>query len=116
MRHLKKGKKFGRRRGQRKAFLKSLSVNLLDKGKIMTTEVRAKETKKIVERLITRAKKQNIQSLRFLMKTLPKSTAFKLYHEIAPRYKERNGGYTRIIKQGKYRVGDAAKQAIIEFV
>ena len=116
MRHLKKGKKFGRRKGQRKAFLKSLSVNLLNQGKIVTTEIRAKETKKIVERLITHAKKQNFQSLRFLMKTLPKTTAFKLYHEIAPRYKERNGGYTRIIKKTKRRVGDAAKQAVIELV
>lgn len=116
MRHHKKGKKFGRMKGQRKAFLKSLSVNLLTHGKITTTETRAKEIRGTVERMVTHAKKQNVASLRLLMKSLPKKTAYKLYHEIAPRYKERNGGYTRVTKLGKRRVGDGARAAIIELV
>lgn len=116
MRHLKERKKFGRIRGQRKAFLKGLAINLLSNGKIKTTETRAKEIRKSVERLITHAKKQNVSSLRFLMKHLPKKTAFKLYHDIAPLYQNRKGGYTRITKLGKRRLGDGAKTAIIELV
>ncbi len=116
MRHLKKGKKFHRTRGQRKAFLKSLAANLINQGKITTTETRAKEIRGVVERLITHGKKQNIAALRLLLKKLPKPVAFKLYHEIAPRYKERSGGYTRIIKNSKRRLGDGVKTATIEFV
>lgn len=116
MRHLKKGKKFSRKKGQRRAFLKSLVVNLISYGRIKTTVTRAKATKSLVERLITRGKKQNIPALRILMKTLPKQTAYKLYHEIAPRYKERTGGYTRIVKMSKKRVGDGVDMATIEFV
>jgi len=116
MRHLKKGRKFGRKRGQRKAFLKSLANNLISHGKILTTEERAKELKAFVERLITYGKRQNLASLRLILKKLPKSSAYKLYHEIAPRYLNRAGGYTRIIKLTKRRQSDGAKMAYIEFV
>ncbi|MAF79477.1 50S ribosomal protein L17 [bacterium] len=116
MRHLKKGKKFGRKRGQRKAFKKNLAVSLIRHGKITTTEARAKEVRRIVERLITHGKKQDLASLRRLMQKLPKAEAYKLHHEIAPKYKDRKGGYTRITKHTKVRQGDAAKRATIELV
>ncbi len=116
MRHLKKGRKFGRKRGQRKAFLKALANNLITHERILTTEARAKEIRSLVERLITHAKKQNLAALRLLMRKLPKNSAYKLYHEIAPRYLNRQGGYTRVIKVGKRRLKDGAKMAIIEFV
>jgi large subunit ribosomal protein L17 len=116
MRHLKKVKKFGRKRNQRKAFIKSLTVNLIERGKIRTTETRAKAIRKSVERLITYGKKQNLAGLRLLLKKLPKKTAFKVYHELAPRYQSRTGGYTRVTKISKRRLGDGAKTAFIEFV
>lgn len=82
----------------------------------MTTVARAKELKPIVERFITYGKKQNLHALRLLMKKLPREAAYKVYHEIAPRYLERKGGYTRIVKQSKRRVHDGSKMAYIEFV
>ncbi len=116
MRHLKKGKKFGLKKGQRKAFMKILASNLVMKEKIRTTEARAKAIRPEGERMVTHAKKQNVTSLRMLMESLPKEAAYKLYHEIAPRYKERKGGYTRIIKHLKPRKNDASKMATISFV
>src|SRR3989344_2048961 len=116
MRHLKKGKKFGRKTGQRKAFLKSLATNLVRHEKIMTTETRAKEMRSLVERLVTHGKKEGIASLRLLRKYLPKAEALKMKMTIAPRYADRKGGYTRIIKQAARRKGDAAKTATIEFI
>ena len=116
MKHLKKGRKFGRKTGQRKAFMKILANNLVQRGRITTTEARAKELRPFVERLITFGKKQNLHGLRLLLKKLPKDTAYKMYHEIAPRYSERSGGYTRIIKQSAVRKQGGAKKAVIEFV
>lgn len=116
MRHLKKGRKFGLKRGQRKAFIKILAHNFVMHEKIKTTEARAKEIKKVVERFVTYGKKQNVAALRLLMEKLPKAAAYKVYHEIAPRYKDRKGGYTRVVKQATRRKHDASKMAIIEFV
>ncbi len=116
MRHLKKGRKFHRKKGQRKAFLKSLASNLILKGKISTTEARAKEMKSFVEKLITLAKKQNLASLRLLISRLNKKPAQKLFYEIAPKYKDGRGGYIRVVKSAARRKNDAAKMAIIEFV
>ncbi|MEX0690127.1 MAG: 50S ribosomal protein L17 [Candidatus Paceibacterota bacterium] len=116
MRHLKKGRKFGRERGQRKAFMNILANNLIQHGRITTTEARAKELRPFIEKLITQGKKQDLQGLRILMKRLPKDSAYKLFHEIAPNYQEREGGYTRIVKQSFRRVQDGSKQAVIEFV
>jgi large subunit ribosomal protein L17 len=116
MRHKKEGRKFGRKRGQRKAFLKSLAHNLISHEKITTTEARAKEIRKFVERLITYGKKQNLTGLRLLLKYLPKKSAYKVYNEIAPRYLERKGGYVRIIKFAKRRKNDGSKMVQIEFV
>lgn len=116
MRHLNKGRKFSRMRGQRRAFIKGLEQNLIMENRITTTEARAKEIKPKVEKLVTLAKNNNLASMRLLLTRLPKEAALKLYYEVAPRYKERKGGYLRIIKTSDYRKRDAAKQAIIEFV
>ncbi|HXF43927.1 MAG TPA: 50S ribosomal protein L17 [Candidatus Paceibacterota bacterium] len=116
MRHLSKGKKFGRKKSERRAFLKTLAANFIKKEKILTTEARAKELRGIVERMVGYGKNQNLAGLRLLMKSLPKEAAYKMYHEIAPRYASRRGGYTRIVKRAKARQGDGAKMATIEFV
>ncbi len=116
MKHLKKGRKFGLKKGKRRAFKRGLAHNLIMKEKILTTEARAKELKKIAERLVSYGKKGNVAGLRLLLKYLPKPSAYKLYHELAPRYLERQGGYTRIVKTLKSRKSDGAKMAYIEFV
>lgn len=116
MRHLKHGKKFGRTRGERKAFLAGLAANLVRRERITTTEVRAKAVRSLVERLVTHGKKQSVASLREIMITLPKKDALKLYHVIAPRYQDRRGGYTRVTKLAFRRAGDGARRAVIEFV
>lgn len=116
MRHLNKGKKFGLKKGPRKAFLRLLANNLIMKERIKTTEARAKEIKRFVERMITHGKKQTPASLRFLMSKLSKQAAYKVYHDLAPRYKDRKGGYTRVEKHMSVRKHDASKMATIEFV
>jgi len=116
MKHLKKGKKFHRKKDQRKALLKGLAANLILKERIKTTSVKAKETKSKVEKLITIAKKQNIVALRRVKENLPEKAANKLYYEIAPLYKDRKGGYTRIIKTSIRKVRDASPLVILEFV
>ncbi|MBN2197676.1 50S ribosomal protein L17 [Candidatus Wolfebacteria bacterium] len=116
MRHLKKGKKFNRKKGQRKALFKSLMNNLILKEKIETTEAKAKEIKPKTEKMITLGKKQDLASLRLLISRLNKKAAEKVYYNLAPRYKKKRGGYTRIIKTSKQRVKDGAKMVIIEFV
>ena len=115
MRHKNKGRKFGLKRDPRKAFIKSLAVNLIMKGKIKTTEARAKEMRSQVERLITKTKKGDLAGIRYAERLLPKATVAKLTKEVAPRYKERAGGYTRIIKLGA-RMSDSAPMTIIELV
>jgi large subunit ribosomal protein L17 len=116
MRHQQKNRKFGRKKGQRKAFFKSLISNLILKGKIETTDTRAKSLRSKAEHLVTLAKKQNLASLRILISKISKKPALKLYHDIAPKYADRKGGYTRIIKLGKKRLGDASKISRIEFI
>lgn len=109
-------RKFHRKRGQRRAFMKGLAHNLIMKEKIETTVARAKEVRPAVEHLLTLAKKQQLASLRILISRLPKDAAQKLYYELAPKYKDRKGGYLRIIKSAKTRKRDGAPTAIIEFV
>ena len=116
MKHQKKGRKLSLKKGQRRSFVKILMHNLIMQRRIETTEARAKEIKPKVERLVTIAKKNDLAALRLLMKRIPKDSAYKLYHEIAPGYKERKGGYLRVVKTSAIRKRDAAKKAIIEFV
>jgi large subunit ribosomal protein L17 len=108
---------FSRKTGERAAFMKSLLHNLIVHGSMATTVARAKSVRVAVEKLVTVAKKQDTAHLRILIARLPhKNSAEKLFYEIAPRYKERKGGYTRIIKQGIARKRDGASTAVIEFV
>jgi len=109
-------RKFHRIRSRRKLFLKSIASSLVLREKIETTVARAKEIRPFVERLLTIAKKSNTASLRLLLARLPKGSAEKLFYEIAPRYKDRKGGYLRIIKKAETRKRDGTPIALIEFV
>lgn len=115
MKHKKKGRKFGRERDVRKALMKSLAFNLIKKEKIKTTEARAKELRPFVEKLVTRAKIDNLSNRRLLISRIGKRATKKLFEKIASKYQERKGGYTRIIKL-PHRKSDASKMTIIEFV
>ena len=115
MRKLKQGRKLSREKDQRKALLKSLARAIFLHEKIKTTEAKAKEVSMFAEKCITRAKKGDLSSRRLLVKYFSKDLVKKLMDEIAPKYKDRKGGYTRIIKLGP-RKSDGAKMAIIELV
>ncbi|MEX2368970.1 MAG: 50S ribosomal protein L17 [Candidatus Paceibacterota bacterium] len=117
MKHHAKQKKLGRVKNQREALLASLTEALVEHGQIKTTEAKAKALRPFVEKLITRAAEDNQQTRRLIIKRLKgrKDTAAKLIEEIAPRYIERPGGYTRIVKLPPRR-SDGASEAIIQFV
>jgi len=115
MRKRKKSRKLNREKNQRRALLRSLVSSLFLKGKIQTTEAKAKELRRFVERYITRAKKGDLASRRYLLRFFPKNIVKKLMEKIALDYKERQGGYTRILKL-EPRKSDSAKMAIIELV
>ena len=109
-------RKLGRTSDHRKAMLRAMVTFLLEEGKIETTVTRAKEVRAMAEKMITTAKEDNLHSKRQVYSFVTKETvAKKLFDEIAPKYKEQNGGYTRIIKIGPRR-GDAAEMAIIELI
>lgn len=109
-------RKLGRTSDHRKAMLRAMVTYLLENGKIETTVTRAKEVRCMTEKMITTAKTDNLHSKRQAYSFITKEdTAKKLFDEIAPKYKDRNGGYTRIIKIGPRR-GDAAEMAIIELI
>lgn len=115
MKHLRKNKKFGRLTDYRKTFLWNLVNNLILKERIRTTKTRAKEISKIVERAISRAKKDTVSNRRLLSKKLEPKTVVKLFKDIAPKFASRNGGYTRVFKINT-RKNDAAEMVLIEFV
>ena len=109
-------RKLGRSSDHRKAMLRAMVTYLLEKGKIETTVTRAKEVRSMAEKMITTAKQDNLHSKRQVYSFITKeSVAKRVFDEIAPNYKEKNGGYTRIVKIGPRR-GDAAEMAIIELV
>ncbi|MFA7201857.1 MAG: 50S ribosomal protein L17 [Candidatus Paceibacterota bacterium] len=116
MRHQKSGTKFRREKGQRNAFIKNLAKNVILKGKIKTTETRAKAIKPVVEKLVTLARKQTLASLRLLISRVSKEAATKMYYDIAPKYTQRAGGYMRITKISGSRKGDNSTMAILEFI
>lgn len=93
-----------------------LAHNLIMENRIQTTEARAKEIRPRVEKLVTIAKRGDLASLKLLMKRLPKDAAYKLHHEIGPKYKDRDGGYLRIMKTAETRKRDGTGKVIIEFV
>ena len=109
-------RKLGRSSDHRKAMLRAMVTFLLDKGKIETTVTRAKEVRSMTEKIITKAKVNNLHNKRQVMSYVTKEEVVKrLFDEIAPKYNDVNGGYTRILKIGN-RKGDAAEMAIIELV
>ena len=123
-------RKLGRTSAHRKSMLRNLTTDVIVNGKIVTTETRAKEVRRLVERMITLGKKGDLASRRraaaFLMdvvadvkedddKVVVQTALQKLFDDVAPRYKERNGGYTRILKMEQRR-GDAAKMVVLELV
>ena len=109
-------RKLGRPTDQRRAMLRSLVTSFLKHGKIETTETRAKETRKLAEKMITLAKRGDLHARRqVLAYVMDETVVNNLFTDIAPKYAERNGGYTRIIKKGPRR-GDAAEIAFIELV
>ncbi len=115
MRHLKKSRKFHRESGQRKALMKSLATALISHKRIVTTNAKAKELRPAIEKMVSKARVKTIHAVRLARKTLAGETTRKLFDEIAPKYKERKGGYTRITKLGQ-RKSDGSQMAQIEFV
>lgn len=115
MKHLRKNRKFGRPADFRRAFLWNLISDLILKERIRTTEARAKEIRPMIEKAITKAKVDNLANRRLLIKKLTLKSISKLFKDLSPRFKERNGGYCRIMKLN-IRKNDSAKMVIIELL
>ena len=116
MRHRVSGKLFGRTANQRKALLRGLMASLFEHQRIETTLAKAKEVKKLAERIITLGIKGDLHSKRVALSRVPnRSSIGKLFNDIAPRFSGRNGGYLRLV-QTRNRVNDAAPMAVLEFV
>ena len=115
MRHRRVGRKLHRERGQRDALLRSLARSLVLKGSIITTEARAKTVRPYVEPLVTREKSGALAGHRAVIAKIGQDAATKLKADILPKFSNRAGGYTRIIKRG-IRVSDASRMATIRFV
>lgn len=117
MRHHNKNRTFGRSKSQRTALLRGLAMNLIEHGRIQTTEAKAKELRPYVEKLITKGKEDTPATRAFVASKLgePKATVIrKLFGDVAKRYADRNGGYTRITKLGETKAGRT--EACIELV
>lgn len=116
MRHLVSGRKLNRTASHRRAMLSNLAVSLLDKERVTTTVAKAKEVRGVVERLITYGKQGDLHAIRLAARRVNDAVVLKkLFEDIAPSYKDRNGGYTRVLKT-EDRKGDCAPMAIIELV
>ncbi len=116
MRHLKSGRHLNRDTNARRALMRNLCTSLLEHGRITTTEAKAKELRRWVERLITEAKADDLAARRRVARDISNDeVADKLFANLMPRLRERPGGYTRIIRKGN-RVGDAAPTVVIELV
>ena len=115
MKHLKKGRKFGRVSKQRKAMVKGLMRSLIEHERITTTEAKAKSLRPVIEKVITRGKMNNLQTTRYLRTFLDKEQTKKVSAILSPRYQSKQGGYTRIVKLPP-RKSDNSPSAIIEFV
>ncbi len=118
MKHHDKNRKFGRPRNQRRALLRSLAVSLIGNEKIKTTEAKAKELRPFIERLITKGRTGTLAATRLVAERLGgshKNEVRKLIDDISPRFKKREGGYTRITKTGR-RDSDGSKMAVIEIL
>ncbi len=116
MRHRRTGRKLGRNASHRKAMFRNMVTDFLDKERIVTTLAKAKELRPFAEKMITLGKRENLHSRRKALSIIRrKSVVHKLFDSLAPRYADREGGYTRILRLG-FRKGDAAETAIIELV
>ncbi len=116
MRHLVKKKKLGRNTAQRRALLRNLVTSFLEKERMRTTLAKAKAAKPLAEKMITLAKKDTLNAKRQALSYIYKKPVVKkLFEELGPRFSERPGGYTRIVKIGP-RAGDGAEMAILELV
>ena len=116
MKHHRAGRKLGRDSAHRKALYANLACALIENGRIRTTEAKAKEVRPIVEQMITLGKRGDVAAHRQAVAFLrSKSAAHALFEEIAPRFADRHGGYTRVVKIGP-RQGDAAPMAYLELV
>jgi large subunit ribosomal protein L17 len=117
MRHLNKGRKLGRTKAHRAATLRALAVAVITHEAITTTIPKAKEARRTVERLITTARKGGLANRRLVATRLGDETAAKkLFEDVAPRFTTRPGGYTRLVKLAKYRIGDGTQLARLELV
>ena len=116
MRHLKKGRALHRKSSHRKALLCNLAVSILTNGRVRTTEAKAKEVRGLVDRIITWGKRGDVHARRLAARHVRSRTIVKkIFDELAPRYRDRPGGYTRIMKIG-FRHGDNAPVVIMELV
>jgi large subunit ribosomal protein L17 len=116
MRHNKSGRRLGRTTSHRIAMFRNMVTSLLSHERIITTDAKAKELRSVTEKMITLGKRGDLHAHRQAASFIrEKSVVTKLFNTIAPRYKERQGGYTRIIKLGQ-RAGDAAPMSVIELV
>ena len=116
MRHLKSGFKLGKQPAHRRAVLRNLVTNLIENERITTTILRAKATRRLAEKMITLGKRDTLHTRRQAAAFLQTPGATKkLFADLAPRFADRPGGYTRIIRRG-WRVGDGAELAILEFI
>jgi large subunit ribosomal protein L17 len=117
MRHLKAGRKLGRNASHRLALMRNLARAIIEHDRIITTVEKAKEARRFIEKLITLAKQGDLHARRRALAKLPDPDAVeKLFKEIAPRYRDRQGGYTRVIKRHERRLGDAGKTAFLELL
>ena len=116
MRHLKKGQSLSRKSSHRKALLCNLAASILTNGRVRTTEAKAKEVRGLVDRIITWGKRGDLHARRLAARQVRSRTLVKkVFDELAPRYRDRPGGYTRIMKIG-FRHGDNAPVVIMELV
>ena len=116
MRHQKSGRTLGRKSSHRKAMYRNMSASLIEHETIRTTVPKAKELRRVIEPLITLAKEDSVANRRLAFDRLRnKASVGKLFNELGPRFKERPGGYLRILKAG-HRPGDAAPMAIVQLL
>ena len=115
MLHSNKNKQLSRTRNQRNALINTLAVSLVRDGKITTTEIKAKVLKYFIEKLVTKGKKGDLNAQKLIASTIGPTSARKIVKDIAPKYADRKGGYTRVIKLQR-RLSDGSNMAQIEFV
>jgi large subunit ribosomal protein L17 len=116
MNHRKTGRRFGRDSGHRQAMFANMAASLVKHEQIVTTLAKAKDLRRVMDKYISLAKKGDLNSRRIAASRMrDEAMVKKLFDELGPRYKDRNGGYTRVLKAG-FRYGDAAPRAVIELV